>query len=96
MGLFSVWVSFPAHLCLQSGMGATKGCTKGMVEGEPYLLFVRKALIARRLHCGCSELPALYSVVNYPGKTWQVKLVLSTGLTFFFLRLLVCLLCMVL
>lgn len=56
-----------------------------MLISEPYLLSLRKSLMLFDCTVGeCSELPILYSIVNYPRKTWQAKLVLSTGLIFFF------------
>lgn len=55
-----------------------------MLISEPYLLSLRKSLMLFDCTVGeCSELPILYSIVNYPRKTWRAKLVLSTGLIFF-------------
>lgn len=55
-----------------------------MLISEPYLLSLRKSLMLFDCTVGeCSELPVLYSIVNYPRKTWRAKLVLSTGLIFF-------------
>lgn len=57
---------------------------RGMLISEPYLLSLRKSLMLFDCTVGeCSELPILYSIVNYPRKTWRAKLVLSTGLIFF-------------